>query len=128
MGLFRYTKSDERGLMATAFEPDGENYLFYRYHWSRGIPVTAAEREAFLALPFDDERNHFEARIRGRAATGPRRPYWRSYARMIAGFPASVGAAFLAFGAMFLVRGWAGGDPPLLTALWWTAGGLSAGL
>lgn len=124
---FRYTRGEERAFLDSGFEADGDDFLFYRSHWSRGIPVSAAEREAYLAGTIDDERSHFEEMIRGRAATGPRRPYWRSYARMLGAVPASFGAAFLAFGALFLVRGFAADDPPALTGLWLVAGGLSAG-
>ncbi|HEV2816041.1 MAG TPA: hypothetical protein VGW40_02295 [Allosphingosinicella sp.] len=46
---------------------------------------------------------------------------------MLAAFPASFGAAFLAFGAMFLVRGLRSDDPAVLIWLWFLAGGLSAG-
>jgi len=127
MPSFRYTRGEERAFLDSSFEPAGDGFLFYRTHWSRGIPVSAAEREAYLARPFGDERLHFEAMIRGRAASGPRRPYRRSYGRTLAAFPASFGAAFLAFGAMFLARAWAADDPPALLWLWWTAGGLSAG-
>jgi hypothetical protein len=127
MPSFRYTRGEERAFLETSFEPDGDGFLFYRSHWARGIPVTAAEREACLARPFDDERRRFEEMISGRAASGPRRPYWRSYGRMLGAFPASFGAAFLAFGAMFLIRSWGGGDPAVLLWLWSIAGGLSAG-
>jgi len=128
MPAFRYTRGEERTLLDSSFEPDGEGFLFYRTHWSRGIPVSAAEREAYLARPFDDERRRFEEMISGRAASGPRRPYRRSYGRMLGAFPASFGAAFLAFGAMFLGRAYFGGDPALLTWLWLAAGWLSGGL
>lgn len=128
MPSFRYTRGEERALLDSSFEPYGEGFLFYRTHWSRGIPVSAAEREAYLARAFGDDRYHFEEMIRGRAASGPRRPYWLSYSRMLAAFPASFGAAFLAFGAMFLGRAYFGDDPPMLIRLWLTAGWLSAGL
>jgi len=127
MPSFRYTRGEERALLDTSFEPDGDGFLFYRSHWSRGIPVSAAEREAYLARPFDAERRRFEELIRGRPATAPRRPYGRSQARMLAAFPASVAVAGLAFGAMFLSRAYAAEDSPALVALWWIAGGLSAG-
>lgn len=127
MPSFRYTRGEERAFLDSDFEPDGAGFLFYRTHWSRGIPVSAAERQAYLARSFGDERRHFEEMIRGRAATGPRRPYWRSYGRMLAAFPASFGAAFLAFGAMFLLRAFVSDDPPPLIWLWLTAGWLSAG-
>jgi hypothetical protein len=128
MPPFRYTRGEERGFLDTSFEADGDGFLFYRSHWSRGIPVSAAEREACLARPFDDERRRFEAMISGRAASGPRRPYWLSYSRMLAAFPAGFGAALLAFGAMFLGRAYFGDDAPVLIWLWLTAGWLSAGL
>lgn len=127
MPSFRYTRGEERAFLDSSFEPDGDGFLFYRTHWSRGIPVSPAEREAYLARAFGDDRYHFEEMIRGRAATGRRRPYWLSYGRMLAAFPASFGAAFLAFGAMFLLRGYFSDDPRVLIGLWLAAGWLSAG-
>jgi hypothetical protein len=41
--------ADRRKLMSLAFEPEGEAYLYYRNRWSRGVRVSAAEREAFVS-------------------------------------------------------------------------------
>ena len=63
----------ERRLLETAFEPHGDGYLFYRNRWSSGIPVTAAEREQYLAIPALGSRKAFYLQIEGRTpATGPR--------------------------------------------------------
>jgi hypothetical protein len=105
MDLFRYTRGEERAFLDTGFEPDGDGYLFYRHHWARGIPVSAAEREAYLRPPLDGSRRAFHDAIRGRPATAPRRPYRRSYGRMLAGVPASFGWGLVLVGAMLLWRG-----------------------
>ena len=128
MPSFEYTRGEERTLFDSSFEPDGDGFLFYRTHWSRGVPVTAAEREAYLSVAFPGSRRDFYAAIRGRAPAGPRRSYWRSNFTMLAAMPASFGVGFLAFGAMFLTRGLGGGDGPALTWLLLAAGGLGVGI
>lgn len=124
MDLFRYTRGEERDFLDTSFEPHGDGYAFYRHHFARGIPVTAAEREAYLRPPLDGSRQEFYDAIRGRPASLPRRSWWRSQRLTLAGIPAGFGFGLVLVGAMLLWRG-AGFEPPLRWLLM-GAGGLGA--
>ena len=116
MRLFRYTRGEERHFLASSFEPNGEGYAFYRHHFARGVPVTAAEREAYLESPLDGSRRAFYEAIAGREASLPRRPWWRSQRATLAGIPAGFGFGLILVGAMLLWRG-RGFEPPLLWLL-----------
>jgi hypothetical protein len=110
--LFRYTRGEERAFLDSSFEPHGEGYAFYRHHLARGIPVTAAEREAYLRPPLDGSRRDFHESIRGRPASLPRRSWSRSQRSTLAAIPAGFGWGLILAGAMLMWRG-AGFEPPL---------------
>lgn len=101
---FRYTRGEERHFLDSSFEPDGDGFLFYRSHWSRGVPVTAEERALYLRPPLEGSRRDFYRRIEGRPATGPRRGFWRSQLRTAASIPVAIGWALAATGIFFLWR------------------------
>jgi hypothetical protein len=90
--------SDEEGraLYEASFEPHGNGYVFYRNAWSRGIAVTAEEREASLQPPFWRSRMTLQRKIRGRPSAAPRRSWLTAQRRMILALPASFGLAMLA--------------------------------
>lgn len=71
---------------STAFERVDGGFVFYASAWSKGIPVSAAAREAYF---FGPRGEWFEAII-GQEPTVSRRPYWPTVRRMIT-------AAFLGY-------------------------------
>ena len=64
---------------STAFERVDGGFVYYANAWSKGIPVSAAARQAYI---FGSRSEWFEA-ILGREATEPRRPYWQTVRRMV---------------------------------------------
>ena len=104
-GLFRTTRGEERHFLDSSFEPNGDGYVFYRHHLARGIPVTAEEREAYLRPPLGASRRDFHGAIRGRKATLPRRPWWRSQRATLAAIPAGFGLGLILVGIGLLWRG-----------------------
>lgn len=64
---------------STAFERVGDGFVYYANAWSKGIPVSAAAREAYIFGPRSD---WFEA-ILGKVGTVPPRPYWRTLKRIL---------------------------------------------
>jgi hypothetical protein len=75
IGWLSYAESvDEDRLLAAEweFERSGEGYIYYPGPHSRGIRVTAAEREVFIHGTTDDWLDIID----GRARTEPARPYW----------------------------------------------------
>lgn len=122
MRLLRYTRGEERTFLDGSFERNGDGYLFYRHHRARGIEVTAEEREAYLRPPLDGSRNAFYEAIRGRPASGPRRPWLRSQRATLASIPAGFGLGLILLGATLLLRG--SGFEPELRWLLMGSGGL----
>jgi hypothetical protein len=111
--LFRYTRGEERHMLDSSFEPHGDGYVFYRHHFARGVPVTAAEREAYLRPPLGGSRRDFHEAIRGRPASLPRRSWWGSQRATLAAIPAQIGLALILVGAMLLWRSRGFDEPPL---------------
>jgi hypothetical protein len=68
-----------RELLSTAFERAAGQWVWYANATSRGIVVTPAEREMYLAF----KPLAFRQAIRDREATMPRRPYWRTLKRLL---------------------------------------------
>lgn len=65
--------------MATAFDyVDGE-WVWYANAWSRGVVVSADERDLFLRF----NPIAFRRAIAGRPAVHPRRPYWPTLRRIL---------------------------------------------
>ncbi|MET1110957.1 MAG: hypothetical protein ABWX67_05445 [Allosphingosinicella sp.] len=90
---FRMTPDEQRRLFDTSFEPHGAGFLFYRHRWSKGIPVSAAEREEYLAIPLLGSRRAFYRKIRDRRPVRGARDYHRSARRMAKALPDSMGPA-----------------------------------
>lgn len=67
-------KSERRRLLEASFEPRGEDFVYYRHRWALGYPVTAAEREEYLAnwTIFASQRELLK-RIAGRPSVAPPR-------------------------------------------------------
>jgi hypothetical protein len=68
-----------RELLMTAFEKEGDHWVWYANAFSTGVPVTAEERELYL----DFNPLGFRQAIRGRAASQPRRPYMSGLKRIL---------------------------------------------
>jgi hypothetical protein len=64
---------------STAFERSDDGFIYYARAWSKGIPVSAAARDAYI---FGPRSEWFEA-ILGRNGTVSRRPYWRTLRRIL---------------------------------------------
>jgi hypothetical protein len=64
---------------STAFDRVDDGFVYYSSAWARGIPVSAAERRAYLFGP----RSEWSEALLVREATVTRRPYWRSLRRML---------------------------------------------
>lgn len=60
-----------REVLATAFDKEGDQWIWYASAFAKGIPVSAEERELYL----DFNLLEFHLAVRGRAASRPRRPY-----------------------------------------------------
>jgi len=70
--------SRSAAILETAFEQRGTQWIWYGYAWSRGVVVTAHERELYFS-----NRGLFRKAIKGRSATEPRRRYWPNLKRML---------------------------------------------
>ncbi len=104
----------ERVVLETAFEPDGENYLFYYGRWSYGIPVTEAERQAYITSNSFIARRDWVRNVRRRQSTAPRRsPHGRNL-RLRAATPLVLTVFGFCLGAFLIFAGVAGNP-----ALWW---------
>jgi hypothetical protein len=104
MGV-HFGSDEQRRLLELSFEPHGDGYLYYRNRWARGVPVTAAEREEYLAPGVMGSRAAFYAAIRGRAAVAPPRKFGPVYWQMLSRMPTAMGVAALLFG-LKLSSGW----------------------
>lgn len=70
---------DNRELLATAFDKVDGQWVWYANAWSRGVVVSAEEREIFLGF----QPIAFRKAISGRPASKPRRPYWPTFKRIL---------------------------------------------
>lgn len=64
---------------STAFERIEGGFVYYARAWSKGVPVSAAARDAYIFGPYGE---WFEA-VTGKEPTVPRRPYWRTVKRIL---------------------------------------------
>ena len=123
---FRSTDG-QREILALSFEPNGDGYIYYRNRWSRGIPVTAAEREAYLRIPAFGSRRAWRASITGRE-TLPPRAYGPTGRKLWAAMPWRMAVFGILFGIVFLIGGVAGLQTPHTTqALLWALLSIVAG-
>ncbi len=68
-----------RELLTTAFEKEGDQWVWYANAFAKGVPVSAEERELYLGFnPLG-----FRRAIKGRAALRPRRPYMPELKRIL---------------------------------------------
>lgn len=51
MILRRDDSDKQRAILALSFEPAENGYLYYHWRWSRGVPVTAEERDSVSLDP-----------------------------------------------------------------------------
>jgi hypothetical protein len=93
-----FSREEERRLLELSFEAHGEEYHYYRNRWSRGVPVTASEREDYLAG--GPSRRAFHAAVAARAAVAPPRRFGPVYWEMLGRMPWFMGAAALIFGLL----------------------------
>jgi hypothetical protein len=91
----------DRAFFDSAFEPHGGEFLYFGNRWARGVVVTAAEREAYLALPLLS-KFIWSRRIRRRPRLHKRRSA-RATERMLAALPKAYPAALLGL-ALLVVR------------------------
>jgi hypothetical protein len=93
--------------LALSFEPNGDGYLYYRDRWARGIPVTSAERDAYLHAPVLASRRAWHDSIDGRE-TLPPRPYGPVRRKLKAAMPLRVAVFDIVFGLFILLASAAG--------------------
>lgn len=70
---------NDRHLKSTCFEPMPSGFAFYANAWSKGVAVSADERELYLSGAYSDWLNA----IYGRSATLPARKWLHSAKRML---------------------------------------------
>lgn len=90
----------QREMLALSFEQTPSGYVYYHYRWSRGVPVSAAERESYLNIPALGSRRAWRKSIEGRP-TVPHRQWSPTGWKLLAALPLSM--AFI--GALFGVTG-----------------------
>jgi hypothetical protein len=101
---FALSTEDHRRLLETSFEPYGSGYLFYRNRWSRGVPVSAEEREEYLAIPVFGSRRAFYKRIEARQPLFGPRDYDSAAQRMASALPKGFASSCLAFSIGAVLR------------------------
>lgn len=93
------TPDQQRKMLSISFAPHGDGYLYYRNSWSRGVPVSAAEREAYISMPLTTStfgsRRAWRQSIAGREAIGRRRPYGPAELKLLAAMPSGFAVIFL---------------------------------
>ncbi|MBJ7438813.1 MAG: hypothetical protein JHD35_07285 [Sphingopyxis sp.] len=106
-------RTTEIAILSTAFEPHGAGFLFYRNRSSLGVPVSAKERDAYLAMAGFWERWRWTRKVVQRPATVPRRNVAQASRRLRAAMPRRFIVSALAFTALFVALA-LGSD----TAIW----------
>ncbi|MDB5709130.1 MAG: hypothetical protein JWL96_1200 [Sphingomonas bacterium] len=96
---------EQRRILSLSFEPQGDGYLYYHWRWSRGVPVSAAEREAYLRIPALGSRRAWRRAIEGRL-TAPPRAYGPVHQKLAAAFPAHMVVMGIIFGSVALISAW----------------------
>lgn len=112
----------QRALFALSFEPAENGYVYYHRRWSRGIPVTAEERDAYLRIPAWGSRHAWQRAIAGRP-TVPPRPYRPVQRKLLATMPGSMIVSGLAVGLPLIASGFA--TLPSLAGIACMIGGLA---
>ena len=91
-------------MLVLSFEPNGDGYTYYHNRWSRGVPVTAEEREAYLDIPALGSRRAWRAAISGRR-TLPPRPYGPTARKIRGALPLRMALSGIVFGIAALLGG-----------------------
>ncbi|PKP93236.1 MAG: hypothetical protein CVT77_06195 [Alphaproteobacteria bacterium HGW-Alphaproteobacteria-16] len=98
------TPAQQREMLELSFEQAEHGFVYYHYRWSRGIPVTAEERDEYLTIPVFGSRRAWRRSLAGRETTPPRayRPVARKLLKMM---PLSMAIYSLFFGVVGLILG-----------------------
>ena len=91
-------------MLALSFEPADTGYIYYHWRWSRGIPVTAEERETYLSIPALGSRRAWRAAIAGRPSV-PARAFQPVQRKLLAELPTSMVVMALLLGVPLAVSG-----------------------
>jgi hypothetical protein len=94
----------KRDILALSFEPTEDGFLYYHRRWSRGVPVSAEEREAYLSIPALGSRRGWRKAIAGRPTAAPRafRPVQR---KLLASLPIGMSAMSVLIGLLIALSG-----------------------
>ena len=79
-------RASEAAILELAFEPYGEEFLFYRDRWSPGIAVSSRERDEFLNAGFW-ERRKWVSEVKCRSPAEPPRDGKQVVLRLRAAMP-----------------------------------------
>ena len=109
-----------RRMFETAFEQFEGGWVYYRSSWSRGVPVTAEERELFVADWTPEKSAEFHRRIAGRQPVTPARGL-RPFAEIMRALPRGVVWAIFTGAVAALILSW-DATPFWRVTLWWLAG------
>ena len=102
--------SERYRLYSVAFEPFGDGFVYYRNRWSRGVPVSADERERFLSSnPFSAYRLGREWARQRTPVAPPRRG---ASGKIMDAMPTSSVLAFVTATAIFAGAALKGGSYP----------------
>ena len=107
-------------MLALSFEPTEDGFLYYHYRWSRGIPVTPEEREAYLNIPAFGSRSAWRKSLAERATTPPR-AYGPVLRKQLRTMPLSMAIFGLVFGVIGLVLGF--NEPNMAIAIMYGVAG-----
>lgn len=102
----------QRAILSLSFEPAGDGFIYYHKAWSRGIPVTVHEREAYLGIPALGSRRAWRHSIANRQTVAPR-PYLPMLHKLLAVMPIQMALVSALFGAASIVSGLSAGDSML---------------
>jgi hypothetical protein len=97
-------QSEQRDLLALSFEESEQGYIYYHNRWSRGVPVSAEEREAYLRIPALGSRKAWRKSLKGRQ-TLPPRAFNPVMMKLLAAMPRRMAFLGVAFGFAGLVQG-----------------------
>ncbi|WCM27425.1 hypothetical protein NDN01_00345 [Sphingomonas sp. QA11] len=100
----RDKSEQQRSILALSFEPINQGYLYYHWRWSRGIPVSAEERDAYLAIPALGSRRAWRRSIAGRP-TSPPRSFRPAQQKLLASMPISMALIAFLFGVPLALSG-----------------------
>lgn len=96
--------AQQREMLELSFEQAENGFVYYHYRWSRGIPVTAEEREEYLNIPVFGSRRAWRKALAGRETT-PARAYAPVARKLLQTMPFRMAVFGLIFGIVGLVSG-----------------------